>query len=125
MIMWPLARFSILTVFSVDLQIFYEHPPHDQSGLWANRPFRQYTVVLPPSTLNLDPSRTEDAKTRFLNNLWDAQARYRTRNGQSVALCAEDREVEVQPGRLVVARTYFNLYQRTAFLQESRKVSNA
>jgi len=37
-------------------------------------------------------------------------------------LRSEDREVESRGGRTTYARTYFNVYQRTAFLQDPRKV---
>ncbi|KAG9317464.1 hypothetical protein JVU11DRAFT_1666, partial [Chiua virens] len=40
--------------------------------------------------------------------------------GEAV-LCSDEREVEVRGGRTTLARTYFNVYQRTAFLQETKK----
>ena len=79
-------------------------------------------MVFPPAPINLDPTRTQTEKERFLENLWSAQAKYRTKAGQSVVLCSDEKEVEVRNGRTTVARTYFNVYQRTAFLQESKKV---
>lgn len=79
-------------------------------------------MVFPPAPINLDPTRTTAEKERFLENLWSAQAKYRTRYGQSVVLCSNDTEVEVKGGRSTTARTYFNVYQRTAFLQEVKKV---
>ena len=81
------------------------------------------SVVNPPSPINIDSARTTADKHRFLENLWTAQARYRTRAGQSVVLQAEDQRLEEINGRVQTARTYFNIYQRTAFLQEPRKVS--
>lgn len=72
--------------------------------------------------INLDPTQTETDKRRFLENLWHVQATFRSRAGQSVVLCADDQEVESKVGRTVIARTYFNVYQRTAFLQEPKKV---
>ncbi|KAG6854872.1 hypothetical protein C0991_012062 [Blastosporella zonata] len=60
-------------------------------------------------------------KQRFLENLWHVQATYRSRAGQSVVLCADEQEVESKVGRVTIARTYFNVYQRTAFLQEAKK----
>ncbi|KAI0340771.1 hypothetical protein BDW22DRAFT_348171 [Trametopsis cervina] len=104
-----------------DFHLFLENPPTEQGGLWGSRQFRALSVVLPPAPANLDPTRTDDAKSRFLQNLWEVQARYRTKNGQSVVLCAEDKEVESRGGKMTIAKTYFNVYQRTAFLQESRK----
>jgi hypothetical protein len=68
------------------------------------------------------PTKTESAKRRFLENLWDLQARYRARLGLSVVLCAEEQEVESKRGRVTLARTYFNVYQRTSFLKEAKKV---
>lgn len=32
-------------------------------------------------------------------------------------------EVESRSGKVTVAQTYYNVYQRTAFLQEGKKVS--
>ena len=61
-------------------------------------------------------------KRRFLENLWAAQARYRTKYGQSVILCAEESEVESRGDRVTTAKTYFNLYHRTAYLKEQAKV---
>lgn len=105
-----------------ELHIYIENPPQDQGDRWSGRPFRSLSVVFPPSPVNLDPTRTLTEKERFLEHLWSAQAKYRTKAGQSVILCAEEKEVEVRGGRTTVARTYFNVYQRTAFLQESKKV---
>lgn len=102
--------------------MYLENPPAGETDRWAGRPFRSLTVVAPPAPANLNPTKTEADKRRFLENLWDAQARFRTRAGQSVALCAEDREVEARGGRVTIARTYFNVYQRTAFLKETKKV---
>lgn len=80
-------------------------------------------MVLPPSPVNFDPNSTEGEKHRFLENLWIVQAKYRARAGQSVVLRSEDMEIEAKTGRSTIARTYYNVYQRTAFLQESKKVS--
>ena len=67
-------------------------------------------------------ARTEASKRRFLENLWHAQALYRTRGGGSVALVAEEQEVESRSGKIQLARTYYNVYQRSMFLKETRKV---
>jgi hypothetical protein len=72
--------------------------------------------------IGFDPARTEADKQRFLENLWKAQAMYRARAGQSVVLCSEEQEIESRQGRTTVAKTFFNVYQRTAFLQEQKKV---
>ncbi|OCH94313.1 hypothetical protein OBBRIDRAFT_789447 [Obba rivulosa] len=104
-----------------DMHIYLETPPQDQNDRWSGRPFRVLTAVNPPSPINLDPARTEADKKRFLENLWDVQAKYRTRANQSVVLYAEEQEVENKGGHITLARTYFNVYQRTAFLREPKK----
>ncbi|KAJ3842136.1 hypothetical protein F5878DRAFT_419987 [Lentinula raphanica] len=104
-----------------DFHLYLENPPQDHSERWAGRPFRSYSVVHPPSPVNLDPSQTEADKQRFLNNLWNVQAKYRARSGQSVVLCSNEMEVESRGGKVTTARTYYNVYQRTAFLQEPKK----
>ncbi|KAG0709787.1 hypothetical protein DFH29DRAFT_885797 [Suillus ampliporus] len=104
-----------------DFHIYIENPPQDQSDRWSGRSFRSLSAVFPPAPVNLDPTRTANEKERFLENLWNAQAKYRTRSGQSVVLCADEREVESRGGKVCTARTYFNVYQRTAFLQEPKK----
>ncbi|KAF8842701.1 hypothetical protein BDN67DRAFT_898801 [Paxillus ammoniavirescens] len=108
-------------VGDTEFHVYLENPPQDQGDRWSSRPFRSLSVVFPPAPINLDPTRTATEKERFLENLWSAQAKYRTRTGQSVVLCADEKEVEVRGGRTTIARTYFNVYQRTAFLQESKK----
>lgn len=106
----------------IDMHIYLENPPLDQGERWSGRPFRALSVVHPPNPVNLDPTLTSATKQSFLENLWSVQARYRTRLNQSVLLCAEDREVENRGGKITRARTYFNVYQRTAFLKEEKKV---
>ncbi|KDR83964.1 hypothetical protein GALMADRAFT_133349 [Galerina marginata CBS 339.88] len=108
-------------VGGADIHLFLENPPQDQTERWSGRPFRSLSVVIPPMPINLDPTQTQSEKQRFLENIWKAQANYRARAGQSVVLCADEQEVENRSGRTTLARTYFNVYQRTAFLQEMRK----
>ncbi|KAG2156207.1 hypothetical protein DEU56DRAFT_766033 [Suillus clintonianus] len=108
-------------VGGADFHVYLENPPQDQSDRWSGRSFRCLSVVFPPAPVNLDPVRTTNEKDRFLENLWNAQAKYRTKSGQSVVLCADEREVESRGGKVSMARTYFNVYQRTAFLQEPKK----
>ncbi|RDB22757.1 hypothetical protein Hypma_010026 [Hypsizygus marmoreus] len=108
-------------VGGAEIHLYLENPPQDQSDRWSARPFRSLFVVNPPSPINLDPTQTETDKRRFLENLWHVQATYRSRAGQSVVLCADEQEVESKVGKVTVARTYFNVYQRTAFLQEAKK----
>ncbi|KAF8138470.1 hypothetical protein EV363DRAFT_1393920 [Boletus edulis] len=118
---FDLCEVVVADVGDAELHVYIENSPQDQGDKWSGRPFRSFSVVFPPSPINLDPTRTLTEKERFLENLWSAQAKYRTKAGQSVVLCADEKEVEVRGGRTTVARTYFNVYQRTAFLQESKK----
>ncbi|KAH7887610.1 hypothetical protein F5I97DRAFT_1861578 [Phlebopus sp. FC_14] len=108
-------------VGDAEFHVYLENPPQEQGERWSGRNFRSLSVVFPPASINLDRTRTAIEKERFLENLWSAQAKYRTKAGQSVVLCADEREVEVRGGRMTLARTFFNVYQRTAFLQESKK----
>jgi hypothetical protein len=103
--------------------MYLENPPNDQTERWSGRPFRSLSVVHPPSTINMDTTLTQRSKTRFLEHLWNAQARFRARSGQSVVLRSEMMEVEAKRGKTVCAKAYYNVYQRTAFLQEVKKVS--
>jgi len=106
-----------------DFHLFMENPPSDQTERWSNRPFRSLSVVLPPASVNLHASRTEKEKKRFLENLWQTQAKYRSKLGQSIVLRSQEREVESRGGRTTFARTYYNVYQRTDFMKEARKVN--
>ena len=106
-----------------DFHLYLEKPPLDQTDRWSGRPFRPLSVVFPPHPPNFNPQRSETEKARFLENLWLSQANFRARSGKSVVLLSEEREVESR-GRITFARTYFNVYQRTAFLQEPQKVIN-
>ncbi|KAH9899528.1 hypothetical protein C8Q73DRAFT_680169 [Cubamyces lactineus] len=108
-------------VGGADFHIYLENPPMDVSERWAGRQFRSLSVVFPPSPVYLNPQRTESEKHRFLEQLWDAQARFRTRAGRSVVLRGDEREVENRGGRITRAQTYFNVYTRTSFLQEPKK----
>lgn len=112
---------QLLIIFS-EINLFLENPPQDQTDRWSGRPFRSLSVVIPPAPINLDPTQTETEKSRFLDHLWKAQATYRARAGQSVVLCSDEQEVECRSGRITLAKTYFNVFQRTAFLQEAKKV---
>ena len=107
-----------------DFHLYLEKPPLDQTDRWSARPFRPLAVVFPPHPPNFDPQRSVTDKARFLENLWLSQANFRARSGKSIVLRSEEREVESRGGRITYARTYFNVYQRTAFLQEPQKVVN-
>ena len=102
--------------------MYLENPPQDLSERWSDRPFRAFTIVHPPYTPNLNPERAESDKKAFLENLWTAQAKYRTKEDQSVVIRSEGQEVDSRGGRITVASTFYNVYQRTDFLKERRKV---
>jgi len=108
--------------FVLEINLYLENAPQDQTERWSGRPFRSLSVVNPPLPINYYPAQTESEKQRFLENLWKAQAMYRARAGQSVVLCSETQEVDNRHGKTTLAKTYFNVYQRTAFLQEQKKV---
>ncbi|KAK2466062.1 hypothetical protein APHAL10511_001704 [Amanita phalloides] len=105
-------------VGGADFHLYLESPPHDQTDRWSGRPFRCLSVIHPPMS---DRIQIAASKQRFLESLWQVQATYRTRAGQSVVLCAKEQEVESKSGKTTYARTYYNVYQRTAFLQEPKK----
>jgi hypothetical protein len=119
---------AVAQYYFADMHIYLEDPPRDQPDRWSGRPFRAMTALaLVPQarTGPADPfakthvDRTpEEAKTRFLENLWAVQARLRTRLGRSVVLYGGERDV----GLATLARTWWNLYSRTAFLSETKKV---
>ncbi|CAE6396665.1 unnamed protein product [Rhizoctonia solani] len=114
-------------VGGVDLHMYLEDPPRDQPDRWSGRPFRAMTALalaLQSPSGPADPfarpridSSPEQAKARFLENLWAVQARLRTRLGRSVVLYGGEREV----GLATLARTWWNLYSRTAYLTETKK----
>jgi protein ECT2 len=125
-----LACFSVsigadgpLIISGVDFHMFLEVPPQDQSERWSGRPFRALSIVHPPHPVNFDPVRSQTDKYRFLENLWTAQAMYRAKHGRSVVLYSSEREMEARAGRVTLARTYLNVYQRTAYLGEPKKVN--
>ncbi|KZT60783.1 hypothetical protein CALCODRAFT_84865 [Calocera cornea HHB12733] len=104
-----------------NMHIFLEKPPHDQTDRWQGRPFRSYAVVVPPAPIGFDPITTQDRKQRFLNSLWVCQAEYRTRQGRSAVRYMPEREVDTVRNKTTFARTYFNVYHRTAYLGEPKK----
>jgi hypothetical protein len=101
-----------------DFHMYLEQTPTDQVDRWSNRPLRSYTVVNAPTPSHAQQSND---KQRFLENLWKAQALYRAKGDRSLALCANETEVGSGRGARTIARTYFNVYQRTAYLGEPKK----
>ncbi|KAG8763089.1 hypothetical protein FRC12_008720 [Ceratobasidium sp. 428] len=114
-------------VGGIDLHMYLEDPPRDQPDRWSGRSFRAFSTLAlatPATSAHSDPfakpqtdSTPEIAKARFLENLWAVQARLRTRLERSIALYGGEREV----GPATLARTWWNLYSRTAFLSETKK----
>ncbi|KAH9943155.1 uncharacterized protein BXZ73DRAFT_40576 [Epithele typhae] len=108
-------------VGGADFHLFLENPLWDQTEKWAGRQFRSLSVVFPPAAVHLDPIRTANEKRRFLDAVWLAQARFRTRAERSIVLRGEEFEVENRGGYVTYASTYYNVYTRTNFLQEPKK----
>jgi len=105
------------------MHFFLERPPVEHGERW-NTPLKSYQVVFPPQAVNFDPAATRDAKTEFLEKLWNAQAMLRTKGGRSVVLKSEELEVDSRGIRTTHATTFFNVYQRTPYLGEPRKVGS-
>ncbi|KAF8524603.1 hypothetical protein BU17DRAFT_84640 [Hysterangium stoloniferum] len=101
-----------------DFHMYFEKPPQDQTERWSGRPFRSFSVV---PTGSSDAVDTQSDKHRFLKNLWTTQALFRSKEGRSVILCSTEKEVEARGGRITLAKTYFNVYRRTAYLSEPVK----
>ena len=106
------------------MHFFLERPPVEHGERWST-PLRSYQVVFPPQAVNFDPVATDEAKQLFLEKLWNAQAILRTKGGRSVALRSEELEVDARGNRSTYATTFFNVYQRTPYLGEPRKVGRA
>lgn len=119
---FDMSKFCALRCCVSDFHIFLENALLDQSERWGGRQFRALSVVFPPTSVGLDPIRTDREKHRFLDHLWAAQARVRTRMERSIILKGEEHEVENRGGYVTKARTYFNVYTRMNFLQEPKKV---
>lgn len=105
-----------------EFHLYLENPPQDVSDRWSGRPFRAFTVVHPPCPPNLNPERAESDKGAFLENLWTAQAKYRTKENLSIVVRSEEQEVDCRGGRMTVANTFYNVYSRKDFMKERRKV---
>ncbi|KZT29298.1 hypothetical protein NEOLEDRAFT_1175007 [Neolentinus lepideus HHB14362 ss-1] len=117
----PVSDVVATDVGGSDLHMFFEEIPQDWPERWAGRPFRAFTAVDPSRPPNLNPGHTESAKLRFLENLWETQARCRTRRGQSMAMRGEEFEVEAKGEKVTRARAYYNVYHRAGFLMEEKK----
>jgi protein ECT2 len=107
------------------LHLYFSTPPAfdaPSSDRWM-RSFRSLHVVHPPRPPAFDPISTGKERTRFLDNLWDAQARIRERHGRSIVLGRPAEEMEERKGNRERVRVYWNVYERKAYLGEPRKVS--
>lgn len=104
------------------MHFFLERPPVEHGERWST-PLRSYQVVFPPQAVDFDS--VAEVKTLFLEKLWNAQAILRTKTGRSVALRSEELEVDSRGIRTTYATTFFNVYQRTSYLVEPRKVGSS
>ena len=107
---------------TLEFHLYLETPPQDASDRWSGRPFRAFTVVHPPSPANSNSERAESDKKAFLENLWTAQAKYRTKEGLSVVIRSDEEEVDNRGGRMTAVNTFYNVYSRKDFMKERRKV---
>lgn len=104
-----------------DFQLMFTRPPTHISGeKWAGRPVRQYATIDALSDQGPDPSMARQEKQRFLENLWRAQALYKTREHRSHV------RSQVLPSTLsndkVRRIVYYNVYGRRSYLAEPYKV---
>ncbi|KDN38200.1 hypothetical protein K437DRAFT_259490 [Tilletiaria anomala UBC 951] len=107
-----------------DFQLsFFKMMSNVSGDRWANRPTRQYVVSETNGSAAV-PARMQ--KTRFLENLWRAQALLKTRGHRSHARCeilpasfdSRDRSI-VLPRQVI----YWNIYTRRSWLQEQKKTA--
>jgi protein ECT2 len=103
---------------------FSTMPTFDSSTLdRCSKSFRSLHVVQPPRIPGLDPIATTELRRRFLENLWEAQARIRGNHGRSIILGRPEEVMEDKKGVVERARVYWNVYERRAYLGEPCKVS--
>lgn len=107
-----------------DFQVVLKRPPaHIHHEKWTGRPIRQYATLTDAQAAS--PARFE--KMRFLENLWRAQALYKTRENRchvrTTVIAASNASTEPPMLDLAEARriVYWNVYQRQAFLSEPHK----
>jgi len=118
---FEITEVVVTDVGGIHMHMFLEVPPQMGDLTWSGRQFRAMAVGT--GTVQLNPQATAAAKARFIENLWTAQALFRTRQGRSVVLQGADAEVENrnQGRKQTVARAYYNVYQRRAYLGEQKK----
>nr|XP_031862275.1 uncharacterized protein CI109_002240 [Kwoniella shandongensis]KAA5529347.1 hypothetical protein CI109_002240 [Kwoniella shandongensis] len=105
-----------------DFHLFFERPPADQSGRWSGRPFRSYTTVHPPYAVSLDPYATKRDKSRFVQNLWAAQALARAkllpkhvRAVPRVLMSAEEVELEAAGDPFGRAKCFWDVWDKNVW----------
>lgn len=117
-------------VGELDFHLFCERPPVDQTDRWSGRPLRQYTVVHPPSPINVDLANSAKEKIRFLTNLWNAQALVRSKGHQNIPpamlpkALAFGESVSAQgseKGSTTLVNVFWNEWQKDVWLQDAKK----
>ena len=118
---FEITEVAVTDVGGIYMHMFLEVPPQMGDLTWSGRQSRALAVGT--GTVQLNPQATTAAKARFIENLWTAQALFHTRHGRSVVLQGAEAEVENrdQGRQWTVARTYYNVYQRWAYLGEQKK----
>lgn len=106
-----------------EMHMYLEEPPSDQSDRWRGRPFRNYSIVLPPAPVGLDLAATQEKKKTFLENLWKVQVLARVKEGRCIALKGEEVQIENRGVRANKVGCWWNLYLRTPYLGESKRVN--
>ena len=112
-----------------DFQLAFSKAPSNVSGdKWVNRPVRQYAVpdIISGGSAHAAPARMQ--KTRFLENLWRAQALLKTKEHRSHARCEVfPASFDSMDGSVILPRQiiYWNVYSRQSYMQEQKRVSTA
>ncbi|ORX38894.1 hypothetical protein BD324DRAFT_296964 [Kockovaella imperatae] len=114
---------------SGDFQLFLERPPVGFGEKWSGRPLRLYSTVQPPFGVGLDPVACRQDKLRFLENLWSAQARARTKVLPSDSDAKAPSQILAQKGETGLdnagepfsrARLYWNVWKRRDWIMSKK-----
>lgn len=101
----------------------------DQSERWSGRPFRAYTAVNPPYIGTLDVGLRKD-KSRFLQNLWTAQATARSKlipkglEGPRAMASLEESSLDAAGEFFARAKCFWTVWQAKSYQELSRRVSH-